>query len=275
MNRKAAKKTIIYGAGVRLKHFIKNNHGREYIAIIDRNQELIGTEYLGIPVTGVDILKHVSYDEVVVVISDLSVKRVLIDNGCDPNLIYYPSKDQMGEGLFYSAEVRRACLKLLSELFERADQYKINLGAEFGTALGLYRNRDLIVYDDDIDLSVPSEHFEHLLEVFHKKKFAHDLSFCLDDDRGGSASLLGQIIINNVTVPICIYQRFSNGHMSYCTGEIFGQLRSELFNSRTSIELIFGKFWLPGDIELYLLDLYGDDWMIEKRKWSFCSYANV
>lgn len=149
--------------------------------------------------------------------------------------------------------------------------------AEFGTALGLYRDHDLIPHDNDIDLSVPSGKLNKIEKICYKfqreNKFV--LSFQKDLDRSRHALITINLMYENLSIPISIYQRFYGNNESFCTGERFGTLPSSLFKERYSLIIPEGEFQLPCPPDLYLANLYGEDWGKPDMRWTYHSYRNL
>lgn len=75
------KKTLIYGAGACLPFYIRQNRHREFMAIIDRSTTLWGTSFCNLPVIPISNICKIVYDEIVVVISDVSVVDSLVSAG--------------------------------------------------------------------------------------------------------------------------------------------------------------------------------------------------
>ena len=62
------------------------------------------------------------------------------------SMVYYIDKDK--------------CFKILCEIDDLCKKYGVKYYLSEGTALGIYRNGDLIDWDDDIDIGIPRNQYE-------------------------------------------------------------------------------------------------------------------
>lgn len=59
-----------------------------------------------------------------------------------------------------------ALMNILDKIFKK---YKLTYWLDFGTLLGAYRHRGLIPWDDDMDISMPREDYDKLIDVLKKE----------------------------------------------------------------------------------------------------------
>jgi hypothetical protein len=132
----------------------------------------------------------------------------------------------------------------------------------FGSALGFYRDGDIIPQDTDIDVAVlvddntPEEFFERLLDDF-KKEFRYLRSVKKDDKQHQSAFLHE----NGFIFDLCFYYPNNGARESFCEG---GRWEDRVTGIRM-IDTRYGAYPIPENIEEYLSGKYGD-WRIKQDK---------
>ena len=65
-------------------------------------------------------------------------------------------------------EYKKVCLNLLIKFHEVCDKYHLRYIIDSGTLLGAIRHKGFIPWDDDIDISMPREDYEKLIQLFDK-----------------------------------------------------------------------------------------------------------
>lgn len=65
--------------------------------------------------------------------------------------------------------VQRHCLVILEEIIRICDLYKIDYFLVGGSALGAFRHKGFIPWDDDIDIGIPRPHYEKFLKICSKE----------------------------------------------------------------------------------------------------------
>ena len=162
------------------------------------------------------------------------------------SMIYYIDKDK--------------CFKIMCEIDDLCKKYHVRYYLSEGTALGLYRNGDLIDWDDDIDIGMEESQYNIFVEkclpelinkgyyltyYYHPSINGHILGFNKDKQL---------IDIENVKIG------------KWCISK-FGKLCDELLphiQKISEIEWRGRKFPVPAE-ESYYIYLYGKDWRIPKK----------
>lgn len=80
--------------------------------------------------------------------------------------------DLVGYRKIYLPELQKILLVRLKEVIDFLDKNKIDYFATYGTALGAYRHKGFIPWDDDIDLGMTRENYERFLKI--AKQLAND-----------------------------------------------------------------------------------------------------
>jgi hypothetical protein len=128
-----------------------------------------------------------------------------------------------------------------------------------GTALGLYRDGDLIPNDTDIDVDIFGDDHEPInaLEGFEEYRFV---------DRGGKP--MQRAFADKINgVVFDIYYHYVNGDVILNQND-FGVMEMPLhfFTNRQLLDTKYGKFYFPHPIEDFLVMRYGKDWSIPSDK---------
>jgi hypothetical protein len=151
---------------------------------------------------------------------------------------------------------------LLDLIHESFNKHKVRCLFLFGSALGLYRDKKAIPYDNDVDVGVYDTDVPYLRNVVSELEqhncYIEQVHFNRLKMQYGNTKLHFDIWL---MVPI----RWSNLHY-----KIFGlrwfnsytYYREDFFNweKATVVQINQRKYYLPNLIEDYFVKLYGSDW---------------
>jgi len=161
------------------------------------------------------------------------------------SMIYYIDKDK--------------CFKIMCEIDDICKKFGVRYYFSEGTALGLYRNGDLIDWDDDIDIGMEDKEYDKFIEKCVPELVNRGYYLIYNYIPAINSHLLsflknGQIIdIENVKIG------------KKCISKL-GKLCDELF---PHIKKLTKKEWrgrkFPVPEESYYVYLYGKDWRIPKK----------
>ena len=161
------------------------------------------------------------------------------------SMVYYIDKDK--------------CFKILCEIDDLCKKYGIKYYLSEGTALGLYRNNDLIDWDDDIDIGMEESQYN----IFVKKCLPELISKGYYLTYYYHPSINGYILGFNKDKQLIDIENVKVGEK--CISK-YGNLCDELL---PHIQKVTEKEWkgrkFPVPEESYYVYLYGKDWKIPKK----------
>lgn len=165
------KKTVLFGASRGGENFIINNPKMNIVAIADNDSSRWGKELNGIAIISPKELMEINFDKLVITSQWVDSIRNQLMNELDivESKIEVVPKNQLklldGKEPFSHPETLAVAQELIINLTKALDENNIKIIADYGTALGIVRDGDLIKWDDDIDFSVADEEFDSLLNL--------------------------------------------------------------------------------------------------------------
>ena len=152
------KKTLLFGAGAGCRKFIKNEQQKRiFLAVIDNDISRKGEDFEGIKIINPQSIEKYNFDEIVVTTqwAEQVKKQLIYDLKIDENKVYVPPKISFKNPQpFMGKDTYDLALNILTVLCRRAYEDKINLFIDFGTLLGIVRDKTIMQWDDDIDFAV-------------------------------------------------------------------------------------------------------------------------
>ncbi len=161
------------------------------------------------------------------------------------SMVYYIDKDK--------------CFKILCEIDDLCKKYGVKYYLSEGTALGLYRNGDLIDWDDDIDIGMEESQYN----IFVEKCLPELISRGYYLTYYYHPSINGYILGFNKDKQLIDIENVKVGEK--CISK-YGKLCDELL---PHIQKVTEKEWrgrkFPVPEESYYVYLYGKDWRIPRK----------
>jgi hypothetical protein len=161
------------------------------------------------------------------------------------SMVYYIDKDK--------------CFKILCEIDDLCKKYGVKYYLSEGTALGIYRNSDLIDWDDDIDIGMEESQYNIFVEKCLPELISKEyyLTYYYHP------SINGYILGFNKDKQLIDIENVKVGEK--CISK-YGKLCDELL---PHIQKITEKEWkgrkFPVPEESYYVYLYGKDWRTPKK----------
>lgn len=162
--------------------------------------------------------------------------------------------------------------KILFEVADVLDSYKINFWLMHGTCLGAYRDGRIILDEKDMDIGVKSEDFlpviDSLIEKFESLDFdieIHDRPYhkprtLFLRKYNTLAEIMGFFKVDNLRVALT--QEKHNGAYVH---------QAKFFDNLQPIVFLGRDFFIPNYVEEFLEETYGSDWRVPiKGKYDKC-----
>jgi len=281
------KKVILFGTGNGSKEYLlKYGSELDVVAIVDNDKEKEGTIYQdNLIISSPSSIASFDYDEIIIVsqwakeISSQLEKELNVDI----SKIYIPPKKDIKDVQrpFEDPNTRELAREIIKKLSYYAIEDNIPLLVDFGTLLGIVRDNDVILWDDDVDFSIVNlpldvEFETWLLNAIGKINLPVNLN-------------IKSKIVDNKQVSFILFFK----HESYKTFSISISLRElkddryihlpsggmwyspqKFFDKYEIIEWDKHKVMVPFCYKEYLEFLYGD-WKKPKKDITMTDYANL
>ena len=270
-------KTRKIGFGIinNLELLSKNKEWINYIYLSDNNSKLWGKTYYGLKVISPNQLLLVDYDEIVILTwAFYPIKKQLIQMGVYEDKIKSINKRLVTKSVFQDANVREESLKFLSELCLFFNKYNVNIFIEAGTLLGLIRDNDLISWDTDLDLSVSDVDIIKALSLLNNFRSSSVYNIEIGvDEVSLSHQIVGYVFILNQRIPFDIFSRKIHADYSVSDSGEFFKVKKKHFDIKCDFLINKYKFNIPYHHEEYLATLYGHNWLIPKKNFTYSDFS--
>ena len=131
----------------------------------------------------------------------------------------------------------------------------------FGTAIGLYRDKDFVPRDTDVDIIILADDktpIKEIIEIFESEY--HYIRSVTRDGKQMQSAFQGE---DGYIVDICFFWDDGEDLISYCGGGLWRDDKETIGNLQ-NIKTKYGIFPFPEHIEDYLKTRYGD-WKTPKH----------
>jgi len=185
-------KTLLFGTGGSAVNLLDNlPEDREYLAAIDNDVDKHGQQFRGMEVIAPSKISHYDYDQILIACYwEGTIKKQLIEElGIPAEKVITPHKKYFknaGENLhpFQDKATLEFAHNIITTLCGNAVKSEVPLHIDYGTLLGIMRNNELILWDDDIDLAADVTYANLvetlLLDFIHQSK--HEVQWHLHKD---------------------------------------------------------------------------------------------
>ncbi|WP_111976520.1 LicD family protein [Algibacillus agarilyticus] len=284
---KAKIKSLLFGAGAGAGTFMANTeHEREFIGLVDNDLNKIGKTINGLYVYAPTELSEIAFEEIVITTQwALEVEKQLLEQLLIPrSKVILPPKNQLKKITpFYHTQTLALGRDIIMQLSFFAAQINLPLVADFGTLLGLIRDKDIIAWDDDIDMSLPAGSHDALEGVLNSFISAsqHEVEWrferIVDKDKQPTSYLLmftdpkGQLIEFKTSFS---FRQNESGKSIHLPSLGMWYAPEVHFNATESILFHGVSVKTPVRPNEYLTFLYGD-WLIPKKNIQMSDYAHT
>jgi len=161
------KKALIFGAGGFGSYYLNHQNKYNILAVVDNNPQKEGSYIDGVEVILPKNISQYEY-EYIVIASTFSqeIHQQLIEMGIPEESIILPSKRELKKNTnaFEKIETRTMAKQVLVRLCKELDRLNLSYWIDYGTLLGIVRDKDLIHWDDDLDIKILKSELPKLLE---------------------------------------------------------------------------------------------------------------
>ncbi|MEP2654086.1 MAG: LicD family protein [Paraglaciecola sp.] len=279
-------KTLLFGAGPGAGYFIDNtHHERDFVGMLDNDLNKVGTVIFDLPVYSPKSLNDLEYDEIVITTQwAMAVKAQLTEEFNVPDdKIILPAKNQLKTELpFYCEQSLLLGRKIIKGLSQLAVEENVPLVVDFGTLLGLVRDKDIIRWDDDIDFAAPQDHAQRIETlVFGFVANNPDIDWRMEKVTDGN-NLMTSILLKFtsesedllVFTTSISFRKEQSGRSIHLPSMGMWYAPQHHFSDFSVIEWQGNIIQVPADYLAYLTFQYGD-WATPKKDIKLTDYAHL
>lgn len=271
---------LIFGGSEGGENFINKQTEYNILAIIDNDEGKVGKMLYGIPIIAPSNIMSFDYDNIIVTSMYFNpIEKQLIDLGIEPKKIIAAPKRLLKKVVnpFQDEITLNFALESIKKLVQFFERNSIRYFADFGTLLGIVREGNLILWDDDIDLSITSDHLEKL--KFNLENFLIELSsevrwyykYIYNENKKVSSIVLAFEDENNLgikpfTIDLWVIY-FKDGYAS----QTMNKCDEAHFKGNDLFKFKDYYIRVPNNYTTYLEHTYGD-WKTPKKDVTFADY---
>jgi hypothetical protein len=158
----------------------------------------------------------------------------------------------------------------MDKIIDILEEINIQVFPIAGSLLGLYRDGKFMDHDKDADVGIFIQNYEEVFNIV-SRICRHERFAAPDMVKDSKESNLWNVAVydeeNNTAVDLFFFYRELNHHefgiYTPCGVLKWGFTSFKLIRST----LAGREYWLPDNIEQYLVDMYGDDWRLPVKVW--------
>ena len=272
----AHKVTVLFGAGTGAGIWLQRwrDASASYL-IIDNDSGLWGLERYGVGIAPPDAIQDVDIEKVIVLFSHVRDARAqLLTLGVPDSAIEVPPKPAFRPQPFLTAAIRREALDALRNVLDVLLDASISPIVEQGAALGLYRDGDLIKWDNDIHIGVAWKQSSNL-----SVRSVNALLGSLDGRETSvtvtESGLIATWLHGDARIPFTVYSRRVIRRVAAASAGEFLSVPASVWWPPRSYYVNGFKYPLPANPEKYFEQVYGSDWKTPRPEFSFSDYPQM
>ena len=294
------KRIIIFGCSLcgerAYQHYSQTD--TEIVAFSDNNPAKHHQSFFGVPIIPPEDIARHEYDMIIIASTfhpDIKAGLIL-EQGIPAEKIDIVATNiakgnlELGEG-----ERKVVALDILIYITHALNNAGINYHVDHGTLLGIFRDDDLLPWDNDIDMGIQAEDLDRTLAVVQlaladynrthqpiNKWLAFTVEGVLNFDKGSRE--VTRIIkikngVENDTHPLfmsadIIVKYPDQGKSYWLAGRVSLQCPTVLIRETVFHDFRGHTLRIPADASAYLELLYGD-WKTPKKEWNHTLYDNI
>lgn len=274
-------KVILFGAGGAGKHFILNQQEFTIIAVADNDEKKFNTLLEGIKIINPKEISKYDYDKVIVTSMYFNPIQKQLVNECmvKPNQIQAANKNLLKETMypFEHNNTLNYANKSLLKLVDFLEKEQLSYFLDFGTLLGVVRDKELIRWDDDIDVTCYLEDKEKIVIALEKfialysddtKTWQYKLTKHLNGNDSSFVLTFSDELNHILPFSIDIWLLYFEEDTAVQT---MNKCAMNHFSKAESVNYKGKNIHVPYDFKAYLHHTYGD-WKTPKKDTTFADY---
>ncbi|MFF2178497.1 LicD family protein [Lysinibacillus sp. NPDC058147] len=266
-------KVVLFGSGGGAVNFLEKQKEYEVLYIVDNDVAKQGKTLLGYEIKSPSSLKDHSYNIMITSMYVTEIKYQLVNQlNIDESRIIFPSKQLLKSEsyAFEDKNTHKYATNLLRNLIILFNKEDVEYFLDYGTLLGVVRDGDLIEWDEDIDFKVKDECKKDLLNILNSFIVDNPSVSLKYDEASGIRLFIAHSNIKPFTIDFEVLKESSEG---YFTNEY--TFPREFFTQSSiyrwgSLDVKVSRLY-----EKYLVYIYGNDWKIPKKSFSFADYNEI
>ena len=260
------KDIIIFGASEGGKNYLSKQKEYNVVKILDNDRAKWGKKLEGIVIESPEVLLDFHQYHQIVITSmyyDEIENQLVNEFFVEKEKVLPPPKRYLKVAYepFMDMKTLKVAKETLSDIVEVSRDNGIICYLDFGTLLGYVRDRDLIPWDDDIDLSVRENDFPKFIEVMREytcnKKELWESYISRDKD----GSILSMSLTLKETNLNLRYFSINISCLMFSEGfaiQSYNKVKDQYFLDYQSLDVDGNTFYVPFNYKSYLAETYGD-----------------
>jgi len=165
------------------------------------------------------------------------------------------SRDKILPDIINGMTIQEINKRNLLDVKDAFDKFQLDFWLMQGTFLGLYRDGDIIPYDNDVDLAIRNEDLQKFFETRDSLE-ALELEFIYEPAHRVLLPKHGGYLRNGVPVDVFFFEKVEDKRVCRAIRKI----TDRAFETYNEIEYQGRKFRIFHEPERWLKYLYGDNW---------------